>query len=238
MAAEAARLAGAASAAASATASAAAKGASAASTAAQDRIAANDGAGARLLRIVRMDEDAPIAVEALLVLLVDACHDDEVRDLTDKHVKKAAKRRARRAGMAGALGGPAGIQLASLYCEAEILCDVVDRHRLDLGDEEIAAHLLVLWNAMPDYATAKAAIDGTGQSVAARMAAGVRDTAKARSPKGKTKKEVVRMLWGLRNVADEVQLPGSDSARDVVLPGRRVKALTAAAERQLGVVRV
>ena len=232
MAAEAARLA---SSAASSAASAASSAKSAASAAARDRIARSDKAGARLIELMRMDDDQPIAVEALLVVLVDACHADEAPELTDRDVRKAAKRRQRRAGLAGAAGGPVGIQLASLYCEVEILCDVVHRHRLELGEEEIAAHLLVLWNVMPDYTAARHAIDGTGPSVAARLTGTVRDKARAAAPKDRSKKEVVRALWRMRNVTDEVSLPGSASARDVVLPGKRVKAVTLAAERQLGV---
>jgi hypothetical protein len=34
---------------------------------------------------------------------------------------------------------------------------------------------------------------------------------------------------------DDLDLPGSSSGRDVLLPGRRVNAVTRAAERQLGV---
>lgn len=41
--------------------------------AAADRIARSDKAGARLLELMRMDDDQPIAVKALLVVLVDAC---------------------------------------------------------------------------------------------------------------------------------------------------------------------
>ncbi|MEA2270040.1 MAG: hypothetical protein QOC64_2650 [Solirubrobacteraceae bacterium] len=99
-------------------------------------------AGVRLLAIVRIDDDRPLSVERLLVMLVDAVRgDDEQRDLSDRDVLKAAKKRQRRAGAAGALGGPVGLQIASLYCEAELLCDVAERHRLELSVEELAAHL-------------------------------------------------------------------------------------------------
>jgi hypothetical protein len=224
-----------ASTAASTAASAAASAKGAASAAAQERIARSDKAAARLIELFRMRDDQPVAVETMLVILVDACHADDAPELTDRDVKKAGKRRQRVAGLAGAVGGPVGIQLASLYCEVEILCDVVHRHRLELTEEEIAAHLLVLWNVVPDLEIAKHAIDGTGDSLAARMTGAVRGKVAEHSPKGRTKKEVVRMLWQMRNVTDEVQLPGSANVRDVVLPGRRVKAVTQAAERQLGV---
>jgi hypothetical protein len=206
-----------------------------AASAAEQRIVDSDKAGARLVAMIRMDDDRPITVEAWLVLLIDAVHSDEARDLTDRDVKKAAKRRQRRAGAAGALGGPIGMHIASLYCEAEILCDLVERHRLELSEPQIAAHLLVLWNAMPDVASAQAAIDGTGPSVLSRLHGQLRDTVGPGDDRAMTKKDVVRSLWKLRGALDDVDLPGSSSGFDVLLPGRRVKALTLAAERQLGV---
>lgn len=212
----------------------AARLAKSAAAAAEQRIADSDNAGARFIAMIRMDDDRPITVEAWLVLLIDAVHSDEARELTDRDVKKAAKRRQRRAGAAGALGGPVGMHVASLYCEAEILCDLVERHRLDLTEAQIAAHLLVLWNAMPDVASAHAAIDGSGPSVLALTSERVRGSLRA-DDGPMTKKKVVRTLWKLRGLMDDLDLPGSSSGRDVLLPGRRVKALTLAAERQLGV---
>ena len=142
----------------------------AAAAKARETVAGSD-AGARLLAIVRIDDDRPMSPEWLLVMLVDAVNGEQRRELTDRDVLKAAKKRQRLAGAAGAAGGPVGLQLASLYCEAEIICDVAERHRLALAKEELAAHLLVLWNAMPDVDSARAAIDGSGLSVFARMAA-------------------------------------------------------------------
>jgi len=199
--------------------------------------ASSDRPGARLIRLLTMSDAQRISVESLLVALVEAVHGDETRALSDRDVKKAAKRRGRLAGMAGATGGPVGLQLASLYCEAEIVCDVVDRHRLGISDDEIAAHLLVLWNAMADVEAARRAIDGSGPSVLARMSAQAHARVASKPREEMTKGEVVRMLWRLRGAVQDVELPGSASVRDVLLPGRRVKAVTEAAERQLGVVR-
>ncbi|MBA3747144.1 MAG: hypothetical protein H0W96_06570 [Solirubrobacterales bacterium] len=193
-------------------------------------------AGARLLAIVQIDDDRPLTPERLLVMLVDAVNGDEqMRELSHRDVVKAAKKRQRLAGTAGALGGPIGLQLASLYCEAELLCDVAERHRLELTDEELAAHLLVLWNAMPDLATARAAIDGSGLSVAARVAIDAHAKVVTKPREEMTKRDVVKMIWRLRNVAGDVDLPGSNNPLNVLLPGKRVKAFTAAAEQQLGV---
>jgi len=212
--------------------------AGAAAAAATDKIAGSDSAGARLIAIIRMDDDQALTIESLLVLLVDAVNsDDPTRELTDDDVKKAAKRRGRLAGTAGALGGPVGLNIASLYCEAEILCDVAERHRLRLADEELAAHLMVLWNLMPDVSSATAAIDGTGQSVVARIASHAHARVVTKPREEMTKRDVVRTIWRLRNVMEDVEMPGSDRYRDAFLPGKRVKAVTQAAEHQLGVVR-
>jgi len=209
-----------------------------AATKAKETVAGSE-AGARLLSIVRMDDDKPLSVERLLVMLVDAVRGDdgeEERDLTDKDVLKAAKRRQRMAGAAGALGGPAGLQLASLYCEVELLCDVAERHRLQLADEELAAHMLVLWNAMPDVVSACAAIDGSGQSVVARAATTAHGKVVTKPHGETTKKDVVKTIWRLRGAVGDIEMPGSSSPMNVLLPGRRVKAFTLQAEEQLDVI--
>jgi hypothetical protein len=194
-------------------------------------------ASARLLAIVRIDDDRPLTAERLLVMLVEAVHgEDEERELSARDVLKAAKRRQRLAGAAGALGGPVGLQLASLYCEAELLCDVAERHALQLPDEELAAHLLVLWNAMPDAVSARAAVDGSGQSVVAHMATTAHGKIVTKPRDEMTKRDVVKLVWRARGVVGDVEMPGSNSPLNVLLPGRRVKAFTAAAEEQLGVV--
>lgn len=201
---------------------------------AKDKIEA-ESAASRLKALRDMEDDQPITIEALLVLLVDAVHEDNPRELSKRDVKKAGKRRQRLAGGLGMFAGPVGLYIASLYCEAEILCDVADRYRLSLSDEDLAAHLLVMWNGMPDYPAARAAIEGTGQSVAARMATEVRGTVGERPLGQMTKKDAVLALWRLRGAVKDTALPGSASARDVFLPGSRVRAVTEAAERQLGV---
>jgi hypothetical protein len=195
----------------------------------------NEHAASRAKALRDMRDEQPITIEALLVLLVDAVHEDNPRELSKRDVKKAGKRRQRLAGGLGMFGGPVGMYTASLYCEAEILCDVADRHRLPLSDEDLAAHLLVMWNAMPDFPSAKAAVDGTGESVAARMAAHVQGNVAQKPLDQMTKRDAVLALWRLRGALTETSLPGSARARDVFLAGSRVKAVTQAAERQLAV---
>ena len=130
---------------------------------AKDRIGAADGSASMRLKAMLADEETPISIEAFLVLLVDVVNEDEEREVTEKHLKRTGKRRARLVGLAGLPLGPAGLSLASLYCETQLVCDIVAHHDLDLTDEQIAAHLLVLWNAAPDVAWANAAITGTAR---------------------------------------------------------------------------
>ena len=89
--------------------SVAADGADRAMTSAREALEARTGpAGPRLMALLRMEDDQPITLEALVVLLVDAVHkDDEARELSDRDVRKAAKRRYRRLGTVVAADRPA-----------------------------------------------------------------------------------------------------------------------------------
>ena len=191
-------------------------------------------AGPRLLALLRMDDDEPVTIEALVVLLVDAVRkDDEGRELSDRDVFKAARRRYRRLGMLSLPTGPVGWRVVSLYCEAATVCDIVELRGAKLGDEEVAAHLLVLWDAMPDLASAYAALGRTGPSVlttlVAKYSAGVRE----RLPDPMTKRAVVTTIWKQRDVVSEVREAATPGVRDNVFPGRRVKAFIALAHAQL-----
>ena len=134
-----------------------------AAVSAKDAIdARSDGAGPRLLALLRMDNDRPITVEALIVLLVDAVRkDDESRELSDKDVYRAAKRRYRRLGTVSLPSGPVGGYLVNLYCEAATLCDIVELRGEPMTNEEVASHLLVIWRAMPDTASADTMANST-----------------------------------------------------------------------------
>lgn len=78
--------------------------------------------------------------------LVRAVRDDDGgRERSSRDLYVRARKRRRRLGLAALGAGPmAGVasRIADLYCEAATFCDVVDIHELDLGDEQIAAHLL------------------------------------------------------------------------------------------------
>jgi len=193
-----------------------------------------DGAGPRLLALLRMDDDQPISIEALVVALVDAVRKDgELRELSDRDVLKAAKRRYRRLGTISLPAGPIGGHLVNLYCEAATLCDIVEVRRAPLSDEEITAHLLVLWGAMADVTGATAAVQGTGPSVLATLVARAKGRVKLPPPGQATKRSAVVALWSVRGAlgdAREIETPG---VRENLFPGSRVKAFIAEANREL-----
>jgi hypothetical protein len=194
-------------------------------------------AAARFIALMKMDDSRPLTPESFLVMLVDAVRGDEGREMRHRDVRKAAKRRQARLGKLCVFGGATALYLLSLYCEVAVLCDVERAHQLDLSDEEITAHLMVLWRLMPEHADALAALRDEGPSIFDRAAEHVRTNvvAGAADDGQITKREALMLVWRLRGAYGEIELPGSASPRDVFLPGARVKALTAAAEEQLGV---
>jgi hypothetical protein len=193
-----------------------------------------DGAGPRLMALLRMEDDRPITIEALVVLLVDAVRKDgEVRELSDRDVRKAAKRRYRRLGTVSLPTGPLGWHLVELYCEAATLCDVVELRREPLSDQQVAVHLLVLWDAMPDVAAATAAVQGTGPSVLATLLGRARDRVKLPPSGEMTKRSVVMALWSLRGAVDDAREIATPGVRGNIFPGRRVKEFITEATAQL-----
>jgi hypothetical protein len=205
-----------------------------------DFAANGDHAGARFLALLNMKDDSPITVERLVVMLVDAVRGDESRELGERDVVKAAKKRQRRLGAVAALGGPTGLYVASLYAEVAILGDIERANRLGLSDAELAGHLMVLWHMMPDHPAAMAAIDGTGASISQRLTAqGQEKLIRGALDDGRvTKLEAVKVAWRLRGAVQDISVPGSARGRDVLLPGSRIQALKDAAEQQLGIAHV
>ena len=190
------------------------------------------GAGPRLLALLRMEDDRPITIEAMTVLLVDAVRKDgEARERTDRDVRRAAKRRYRRLGMISLPAGPLGWHLVGLYCDAATLCDLVELRRAPLSDEQVAGHLLVLWGAMPNVAAAAAAVDGTGSSVLTTLVERARD--RVALPVPMTKRSVVKARWSLRGTLNDARDAVTPGLRRNLFPGGRVKAFVAQATRQL-----
>lgn len=213
----------------------AADGAGAAAAKAKAALEARSGtAGPRLLALLQMDDDAPLTIEALVVGLVDAVRkDDEARELSDRDVFKAAKRRFRRLGVISLPTGPVGWRVVGLYCEAATVCDIVELRGEPLSDEAVAAHLVVLWDAMPDLAGAEAAIAGTGQSVLQALVLRYRAKVAERLPDPMTKRAVVTLIWRQRGLMSDVREAATPGVRENVFPGKRVKAFIAQAHAQL-----
>jgi len=213
----------------------AAENAARAATGAKAALEARSGtAGPRLLALLRMDDDQPITIEALVLVLVDAVHKDgEARELSDRDVLKAAKRRYRRLGTVSLPAGPIGGYVVNLYCEAATLCDIVELRAAPLSDEEIAAHLLVLWGAMDDTTGATAAIDGSGPSVLATFALRAKDRVGLPASGATTKRAVIATLWRTRDAVSSVRDVDTPGVRERLFPGARVKEFIAGAHGQL-----
>ena len=193
-----------------------------------------DGAGPRLSALLRMEDERPTTIEALVVLFVEAVRaDGETRELSDRDVFKAAKRRYRRLGALSLPTGPIGAHVVHLYCEAATLCDIVELDGRQLSNELVASHLLVLWNAMPDTAAAVAALDGTGRSVTATLLAHAKDGVAQRLPRKMTKRTALTTLWNLRGAVTDARDIAARGVRQTLFPGARVKQFILAARAEL-----
>ena len=192
--------------------------------------------GFRGLRRLFADEDEkPTSIERFLLALVRAVRDDEPElDQSARDVFEDARRRRRRLALvsfgAGPLVGVAN-QVADLYCDTATVCELVELHGLDLRDERVAAHMLVLWSATDSIDEAQAAIDGTGPPVAVILGGELSE----RVPERLTARTAVKALWQARGAVDDLRKGASSALGDVVFTGKRTKQLIARAERQLGV---
>jgi hypothetical protein len=193
----------------------------------------------RLRAIQKLDDSHPMTIEMLLLMLVEIIRseDRQRRPASRDAVADAARTRQRVAGAATIAGGALGGYVVSLYCEAAVLCDVVDWHQLDLSRRQAAAHLLVLWNVVPDYHAAMVAMDGRGESAAACVSSRARaKIGIEKRPREMNTKDVLLLLWRLRSVATGASVPNKARRRDVLLPAGRVNQIITAAETQLGLI--
>jgi hypothetical protein len=199
---------------------------------AKDVVAARTDGG--LLGLVRMDDDRPVTIEAVTVLLVAAVRKDEGRGLDDRDVLKAAKRRYRRLGTISLPSGPIGGVLVTLYCEAATLCDVVEVRGDEMTDERVAAHLLVLWDVLPDIAVADLAVRGEGPGVVDVLRArALERVASLDLPDPMTKRAAVVALWRLNGLAGEAMELEGTGIRERLFPGRRVTSFVRSAHEHL-----
>jgi hypothetical protein len=180
-----------------------------------------------------------ITVERFLLALVRSVRDDEdeeERDGRDLYV--AARKRRRRLAMvafgAGPLVGVAN-QLADLYCETAVVCDLADLHDLDLSDEEIGAHMLVLWGVAVRYETALGAMAGD-PPVAALLGEVLMERAGEKLPEELTTRSTIKALWDVRGALGDAREKATGGAfSSVAFTGRRTKKVIQRAEVQLGI---
>jgi hypothetical protein len=186
-------------------------------------------AGARI-KALGDNPDQKITIEALVLIFVETVRteNDGERPATRDEVKAAyAKRQKVIAWLskAGPLGAATG-SLAGLYNDAAIVCNVADAHRLNLPQNDLAAHVLVQWHVMPTHERALAAMSGEeGQSVADYLKARWPGGNQAENPDQMSKRQIVVLLWKLR----------SRRKATVRKVENQVEAMIQDAEEQLGV---
>jgi hypothetical protein len=197
--------------------------------------------GFRGFREMLAGRDEALSAEFFLLSLVRAVRSDELdedRSRRDVYVL-ARKRRRRLALVAVAFGPAAGLanQVADLYCEAAIVCDLADFRKKDLSDDQVAAHMLVLWKLADDFEAARRAVAGDPPVV--RLLGGrLSERFDGRQPDKLTKAEIVGALWGVRGDVKGVRGGGmTDAVQTVALTGFRTKGLIERIEAQLGIER-
>jgi len=186
-----------------------------------------------------LNDDQPLSIERFLLLLVGSVGgDEEVGERRDRDVYRGARKRRRRLAVLAFAAGPlVGVanQLADLYCETAIVCDVAAHRGLALEDEEVAAHMLVLWGILDNLEAASGAIGGE-PPVATVLAGKLRDRAGEQMPEKLTKRSVTKALWDARaQLGDARKGATSGAVRNVMFTGHRTKQVIARAEAQLGV---
>jgi hypothetical protein len=185
------------------------------------------------------EDDRASSVEGFLLALVRAVRKDEQEErLEARDVYVTSRKRRRRLGLmsfgAGPLIGVAN-QLADLYCETAIVCDVATLHGLELGDEQLAAHMLLLWGIVETPVEARQAIEGD-PSLTNILARRVGEQFGEQLPEKLTKRSAIKALWDVRGALGDARRASSSKAlRTVVFTGFRTKKVIKKAEAQLGV---
>lgn len=196
------------------------------------------GNGFRGVRAMFNDDGQPLSIERFLLVLIQAVRDDgrsEDRSTRDVYVR--ARKRRRNLGFLSFGAGPfvgAANQLVDLYCETAIVCDLSTLHDLDLGDEHVAAHMLVLWKVIDDFDAAHRAASGEG-FVAGILATRLRDHASERLPDQLTKRSIATALWDARDAIGGMRGGILAAVKAVIFSGHRTKKFIKRAEVQLGV---
>jgi hypothetical protein len=188
-------------------------------------------------------DDEPASIERFLLALVATVRDDEPEaDRSKRDVFETARRRRRGLGFVSFGTGPlvrVSNQVADLYCDTATVCDLADVHRLGLSDEQVAAHMLVLWAVADDYGGAQAAMgDATGVTIAVLLSRRLlpEDMPAGGVPEKMRKRDAVKALWKARSAMEDARSDARKGAvSTVVFTGRHTKRLIEQAELQLGV---
>src|SRR4051812_37514327 len=158
------------------------------------------------------DDDAePVSIERFLLALVATVRDDETEaDRDARDVFETARRRRRGLGLVSFGTGPlvrVSNQVADLYCDTATVCDLAEVHRLGLSDEQIAAHMLLLWGVARRLDEATAAMgDATGVTIWVllhrRMLTGDGDGPPVEEM---SKLDAVKALWNARETMEDAR---------------------------------
>jgi hypothetical protein len=179
--------------------------------------------------------EKPLSAEAFVLALVGAVRDDDPEEgRCARDVYVAARKRRRRLGVLSLGVGPlAGVanQIADLYCETATVCDVAALHGLALSDEELGAHMLVLWKVTDDQKEALCLMRGE-PPLAQALGVRLRDQAGEQLPDQLTKASLTKAFWEVRGAVGDAR---KDAMGTVVFTGHRTKKVIEKAEIQLGV---
>lgn len=195
---------------------------------------ARSGVASGVRLILQVNPDEPITIERLLTRTVQLVRSDEdLGELNDKDVLKASIKRRRRLGTLALPGGPFAIHAVELYCDVATVCDLADRHDLKLTEEQIAAHMLTLWNLIPDVATAHAAMCRNEVTLTQHLTESAIDGTVELLPDKLTMRSAVSTISRVRKAMPEKMVPGRPRVRYTALPRQRTKRFIQDAEAQL-----
>jgi hypothetical protein len=208
----------------------------------RDRIAAEaakakDKLGEELTGLVA-GPDGSASPEGFVLGLVRTARDEDDESLTEKQVRKDAKKRRRRLGIASFAAGPfagAAGEATDLYPETATVCDIVELHDLPLTDLDIGAHMLVLWGVTPELAEARAALDGSGPTILMLFGNRYRSTVIGDDVEA-TVPNIIKAIWKQREVHAELRDAATSGAfKRVLRAGAQTKDFLERAHAQLGV---
>jgi hypothetical protein len=193
-----------------------------------------------LRELVAGEDDEGVSPESFLLGLARAVRKDEqgAKERGPRDVYVVSRKRRRRLGLAAFGTGPMiGVanQLADLYCEAAIIGDVAALHGMDMSDEGLATHMLVLWGIVENPEQGRRIFAGD-PPLASLLASKLLELAGEQMPATLTKRSAIKALWDVRGLIGGVREGRSTGAvRTVLFTGHRTKKLIKKAEAQLGV---